>query len=180
MAPEHRPTAAQEKQRYLEHHNDVHDVRYQQFVSPITHAVLHDFPPETSGLDFGAGTGPVIATLLKNKGFTIRLYDPYFHPDSQALQQRYDFIICCEVMEHFFYPHQEFARLSDLLKPGGRLYCMTQLVQDHTDIRRWRYAHDPTHVFFYHAASIAYIKKQFNFSQAHIEERLIVFTKPVA
>ena len=55
-------SAEAEKARYLTHNNDVEDERYQQFVSPITSAVMKQVQPlRTFGLDYGAGTGPVIA-----------------------------------------------------------------------------------------------------------------------
>jgi len=71
----------EEKTRYQKHKNDVNDLRYQKFVSPITNAVQKDFPSkDTSGLDFGAGTGPVITKVLSEKGYHLNLYDPFFYP----------------------------------------------------------------------------------------------------
>jgi hypothetical protein len=96
------PTA--EKNRYEEHNNDVNDPRYQKFVSPITTAVSASFPNTATGLDYGCGTGPVAAVQLQEQGYKVNLFDPFFENHPQNLQQQYDFIICCEVMEHFFDP----------------------------------------------------------------------------
>lgn len=85
------------------HQNDIHDEGYRHFVSPITDNIQKDFDFKNSiGLDFGAGTGPVTTQILLEKGYSVNLYDPFFHPDTAVLQRRYDFIICCETMEHFF------------------------------------------------------------------------------
>ncbi len=66
------------KNRYKEHNDNVYDKRYRQFVSSITSAILKEQDKDKLGLDFGAGTGPVISTVLKEKKYKIFLYDPYF------------------------------------------------------------------------------------------------------
>lgn len=165
-----------EKLRYLNHNNDVDDVGYQQFVSPITEAVIKDFKAEDKGLDFGAGTGPVISKILTDNNFTIRQYDPFFHPYPELLNDSYDFIVCCEVIEHFHIPCNEFSLLKKLLNEGGRLYCMTDIYHQQIDFHNWYYKNDPTHVFFYHQQSLQYIKDKFGFSAVNIEGRLITFS----
>ncbi|MBL1320870.1 MAG: class I SAM-dependent methyltransferase [Methylophaga sp.] len=176
MGAEYLLDATDEESRYLSHNNDVTDEGYQQFVSPITSAVLIHQTPEQKGLDFGAGTGPVIAKVLADNHFKLDLYDPFFHNDVTLLEQQYDFIVCCEVMEHFYYPDKEFALLKRLLKPKGRLYCMTDLYRDNIDFANWYYQNDNTHVFFYHQNSLNYIKQQFDFSALTIDGRLITLT----
>jgi SAM-dependent methyltransferase len=176
MDPEHRPNSTDEKARYLHHQNDVNDLGYQQFSSPITSSVLRDFSSEHIGLDFGAGTGPVISKLLTDNKFNISLYDPFFHNHPELLEETYDYIVCCEVMEHFYSPAKEFALLKRLLKPGGKLYCMTELYHEGIDFKSWHYKSDPTHVFFYHQKSLEYIKEQFGFSAFSVEGRLVSYS----
>ena len=177
MQADSRLDQAQEKLRYLDHNNDVNDAGYQGFVSPIVDAVLHQHTPDQVGLDFGAGTGPVIAKLLSDNNFNIRLYDPFFHNDDpRLLEQQYDYIVCCEVMEHFYHPDKEFSLLKSLLKPNGRLYCMTDLYHDEIDFPNWYYQKDNTHVFFYHQASLNYIKQHYAFSNLTVNKRLICFS----
>jgi 2-polyprenyl-3-methyl-5-hydroxy-6-metoxy-1,4-benzoquinol methylase len=168
--------AADEESRYLSHNNDVTDKGYQQFVSPITSAVLKYHTPKQKGLDFGAGTGPVIAKVLADNNFKLDLYDPFFHNDVTLLEQQYDYIVCCEVMEHFFQPDKEFALLKRLLKPNGRLYCMTDMYHEQIDFPNWYYQKDNTHVFFYHQSSLNYIKQQFGFSDLAVDGRLIILS----
>jgi SAM-dependent methyltransferase len=168
-------TKEKEKSRYEEHNNDVNDPGYQQFVMPVVKQVQQKFSQTHSGLDFGAGTGPVITKLLQDQGFKMELYDPFFCNNPAALSKTYDFIICCEVIEHFHFPFREFKLLRSLLKPGGSLYIMTEIYHEDINFEKWHYKNDATHVFFYHANALAWIKKQLKFSGLKIEGRLIHF-----
>ena len=85
-----------EKCRYKSHNNDVNDVRYQNFTSPITNKILENFKPTDLGLDYGCGTGPVITKMLEKHRYQVKLYDPYFHPSLNYLDFNYDYIFSCE------------------------------------------------------------------------------------
>jgi len=169
------PSEEKEKSRYLLHKNDVNDSKYQKFVAPIVSAISKQYSTQSIGLDFGAGSGPVAAKLLKDKGYSIAFYDPFFYPNKEVLLTTYDFIICCEVMEHFHEPKKEFELLRKLLKPKGRLYCMTQLLPTPAKFKDWNYKNDPTHVVFYSEENLTWIKEHFDFSEVNIENRLIIF-----
>lgn len=169
------PSKENEKERYLLHQNDVTDKQYQKFVSPIVEIIKKQKSLLSKGLDFGAGSGPVITKLLRDSGYSISLYDPFFYPNKNVLSTSYDFIICCEVMEHFRNPNKEFELLRKLLKPNGSLYCMTQLIPKEIDFKDWYYQRDPTHLVFYTEQNIEWIKKNFGFSRVTINNRLIVF-----
>jgi SAM-dependent methyltransferase len=165
-----------EKKRYEEHNNDVNDIRYQKFVEPIVSQIEKKFNKEHTGLDFGAGPGPVITKMLRDKGFNILLYDPFFFNIPELLQNKYDYIACCEVIEHFHNPAREFGLLKSLLKPGGSLYCMTEIYRDDVEFGRWYYKNDSTHVFFYHTKTLEWIKVHLHFQSMNVEGRLIQFT----
>ena len=79
------PSVEKEKKRYELHNNDVNDIKYQNFVSPITSLVIEEYSPLNTGLDFGAGTGSVISKILKDKEYNISLYDPFFHNNPELL-----------------------------------------------------------------------------------------------
>ena len=175
--PSHYVSAAQEKERYLEHNNDVTDLRYQSFVSPIVEAVTKDFPSGSYGLDFGAGTGPVISVMLSKLNYTLELYDPFFHQDNRVLENTYHFIVCCEVMEHFHHPAKEFALLRKMLRKNGALYCMTELLPKDTAFIDWYYKDDPTHVVFYSEESLAWIREHIGFSEVIVNGRCITFRR---
>lgn len=165
-----------EMERYLQHNNDVTDTRYQQFVSPIVDKVQLLFPSPVKGLDFGAGTGPVIAKLLGDKGYEIALWDPFFHPDPVVLETKYPLIVCCEVIEHFHTPVAEFQLMKNLLLAGGKLICMTDPFPGDQAFESWHYKEDPTHVIFYSEENLQWIREHFGFSEVTLEGRLVTFT----
>jgi len=176
LNPELRLDSSKEIIRYQLHKNDVEDINYQKFVLPITTAVQRDFTKEDKGLDFGAGTGPVISKVLEDAKFQIAKYDPFFHNQPLLLESTYNYIACCEVMEHFYHPKKEFDLLKKLLKPNGKLYCMTVLFDDSFDFHDWYYKNDPTHVFIYHQKTIQWIKENIGFSKVIIDGRLITYS----
>ena len=170
-----RPNRETEMLRYQKHDNDIDDEGYQKFVAPITSAILRDFNNNHKGLDFGAGTGPVISKILKDNNFLIIQYDPFFHNDPNLLEEQYDYIAACEVIEHFHNPKKEFSLLKKLLLQNGKLYCMTNIYNESIDFHNWDYISDFTHVFIYHEHTIFYIKEKFEFLNVTIEDRLITF-----
>lgn len=166
-----------QKEHYLTHNNDVFDPRYRSFVSPVVEAILNEQSASALGLDYGAGPGPVISHMLAEQGFQTRLFDPFFHPDTSTLNDRYDYVICTEVIEHFQQPNAEFTRLTKLLKPNGTLYCTTELYHEGIDFAKWRYKNDPTHVFYYQSSTIHWIAKELGFATPEIEGRRIILRK---
>jgi diadenosine tetraphosphate (Ap4A) HIT family hydrolase len=72
-------------------------------------------------LDFGCGFGNDVK-LLRQKGFDITGYDPYYFP--QYPHQKFDTIICFYVLNVLFLEEQAdvLMKISNLLKPGGKAY----------------------------------------------------------
>ena len=169
-------TPDDERKRYELHINDVNDKGYQKFVSPIVEQVLQHHLPGENGLDFGSGTGPVITKLLRDCNYKIQTYDPFFDNNKTVLTEKYNYIVCCEVMEHFHDPLKEFALLKSLLHPNGKLYCMTELFEYDIDFASWYYKNDPTHVFFYTKKVLNYLRDKLGFSDVEVSKRLIVYT----
>jgi len=177
MHPEHYLSRDDEKARYLTHNNDVNDPRYQKFVRPVIRAVTSHTQPHHHGLDYGAGTGPVITKLLREKGYSMTTYDPMFIPNPEALSTSYDFIVCCEVAEHFHDPQLEFARFHQLLKPSGLLVIKTELLTPEIDFPNWYYINDPTHTLFYSPKGMHRILIQHGFQNLDISPRLVIAKK---
>lgn len=172
----HLPDREAEKTRYEEHNNDVNDLSYQEFVRPIVDEIRRDFLPSHSGLDFGAGTGPVISKLLADKAYQVKQYDPFFHNYPNLLDFQYDYIVCCEVIEHFHQPAKEFHSLKRMLSKNGKLYCMTSLYNKTIDFKSWYYKNDATHVFFYQLETLEYIRQKFGFSALKVDKNLIILS----
>jgi SAM-dependent methyltransferase len=174
MDPAMKLSPLEEKKRYDQHNNDVKDPGYRKFVQPLVQKILQQYGCRSKGLDYGAGSGPVAAAMLQEKGYNITLYDPYYWNDRNVLnKEEFDYIICCEVIEHFHSPAEEFWQLRSLLKPGGSLFCKTEIYSESLDFEGWYYKNDPTHVFFYHRMALEWIKSEFSFSALIIEERII-------
>lgn len=169
--------AEAEKKHYEHHNNDIHDVGYQKFTAPVTEAVLKYCSNNSLGLDYGCGKGPVITEQLKKHGYTIDLFDPYFYPNHDYFEKKYDFIFSCEVFEHFYNPKEEIEKLRKLLHSKGILIIKTHLFLPENNFKNWYYRKDQTHVFIYTFKTIEYIAKTFEFSIKHLSEKLIILEK---
>lgn len=167
----------QEFARYKTHHNDVNDIRYQNFVMPLVNKITSLAEKNSIGLDFGAGSGPVITKLLNDLGYQLDLYDPYFHPHLEIFSKTYDYIVSCEVIEHFNYPKKDFDILYSLLKSGGHLILKTNLYNKTIDFQKWWYKNDETHVIFYTKETFEYIKDKYNFQTLEITDDYIYLKK---
>ena len=115
------------------------DQGHEFFVTPIIMTVRKSFNSASIGLDYGAGNAPVASKLLSEYGYRMKLWDPFFHKDTSVLKATYDFVICCEVMEHFQNPLKEFRLIKNLLNEGGALFCMTNLLPKMSSFKNWYY-----------------------------------------
>lgn len=170
-------TKTAEKKRYLHHISSMEDTGYYQFISPIIDEVVSSFPVDSLGLDFGCGHTPVLSRHLSNEGFKMVEYDPIFFNYKSALKNKYNFIVACEVVEHFYNPFDEFKRLHDLLKPEGTLICKTHPFEKKIDFASWYYKNDPSHVFIYQRKTFEWIKEFLEFKNVKINDRTIIFSK---
>lgn len=171
------PDKENEKIRYEKHQNSEENQGYLNFLSPVFNYIVQNIPLTSVGLDYGCGPNPVLANLLKEKGYLINLFDPFFYSDAQVLGMVYDFIISTEVVEHFHHPYQEFERLSALLKPNALALIMTELHHPALDFKSWYYKNDFTHVAFYSQKTFDFIAKHFGFEILQIKERFLVLKK---
>jgi SAM-dependent methyltransferase len=160
VAVEDLPTPDAERRHYLNHENDIHDTGYRRFASKLVEPLARVLKVGASGLDYGCGTGPVAAAMLRERGFAVELFDPFFKPNEAALERTYDFIVCSEVIEHFHRPAEEFDRLAGLLRSGGILAVMTCFQDDDERFANWHYRRDPTHVAFYRPNTLRRLSKQ--------------------
>ena len=166
----------QEKAIYDLHQNQADDGGYREFLSRLALPLLDRLAPLSSGLDYGCGPGPLLAEILKQAGHGIELYDPIYANHPQHLQNRYDFITCTEVAEHFRRPGIEFERLFGLLKPRGRLGLMTKLVLDADAFARWHYKNDQTHISFFSRPTLQWLAERYRCEVEFIGQDVIIFT----
>jgi hypothetical protein len=145
---------------YRQHQNDPFDPRYRAFLSKLAVPLLAVLPRACFGLDYGCGPGSALASMLREAGHTVSLYDPLFAPDVAVLSRAYDFIGCSETFEHFTEPAKELDRLVALLKPGGVLAIMTSFQTSDAAFATWSYRRDPTHIVFYRERTFRHLAAQ--------------------
>lgn len=140
---------SEEKQRYDTHRNSPEDTGYRRFLSRLFDPLVQLLSPGAQGLDYGSGPGPTLSVMFEEAGFRMEIYDPFYAPDSSVLGRRYDFVTCSETVEHFARPGEEFRRLVGVVRPGGWIGIMTQMLEETAGFADWYYIKDPTHVAFY-------------------------------
>jgi hypothetical protein len=175
---DHRPGPDEERARYETHENDPSDEGYRAFLDRLARPLSHRLAPGMEGLDYGSGPGPTLSLMLEERGFPMRIWDPFFAPDPEALARRYDFVTCSEAAEHFFRPGEEFERLDGLLRTPGWLGVMTQVLEDDETFREWWYVRDPTHVAFYRPETLAWIASEYGWTLERPAPSVAVFRKP--
>ena len=168
----------EEKERYLEHNNQIDDMAYRSFLGKLALPLQAKLSSGDTGLDFGCGHGPALADILEKDGFNVSLYDPFFFPDTEALTRTYDFITCTETAEHFHNPYKEFNTINSLLKPGGWLGIMTCFLTTDEAFESWYYRRDPTHVTFYCKKTFEVIASQRNWQYEFPSKDIVLLQKP--
>jgi SAM-dependent methyltransferase len=178
MHPGDRLPGEEERARYETHENYPYDPGYRAFLDRLCAPLVRRLPPGAEGLDLGSGPGPTLSVMLEEQGFPMRIFDPFFAPDLEALDHDYDFITCTETAEHFFDPGREFRRLDGLLRPGGWLGVMTEVVDEDRAFPEWYYVRDPTHVAFYRRSTLEWIAASFGWSVEFPHRNVALFRKP--
>ena len=166
-----------EYKHYLTHNNDVNDPRYKQFLSNLMLPLIERIKLNSIGLDYGCGPGPALSLMLKEKGYKMFNYDPFFHPEKRNLLKKYDFISCTETAEHFHNPFGEFTRFSELLNNNGTIGIMTNFHSKQDIFENWYYINDPTHVVFYNKKTFQIIAKIFDWDCEFLGNNLVFFQK---
>ncbi len=177
MAAEHRLPADAELAHYRTHRNDAYDPGYRAFLSRLADPLIERLTPGTEGLDYGSGAARPLEIMLGEQGFRIVSFDPFFHPSHELLGRSYQFITCTETIEHFHDPGGEFTRLNSMLRPGGWLGVMTEVLQPDQDLSSWWYPRDPTHVCFYRPQTLAWIADHYGWLAEHPHPNVALFHK---
>jgi len=166
-----------ERLRYETHQNSPEDPRYRSFLGRMTKFLVPKIKQGARGLDFGSGPGPTLAVMLREEGFHMEDYDPYFSPQKKLLEGNYDFITCTETAEHFYEPQKEFMLLDRLLEREGWLGIMTGMVPEKEKFSDWYYHRDPTHVSFFNYATMEWIAHWLGWKVEFPEANVVLFQK---
>ncbi len=181
LDPKLRFDEAAEKKHYGLHQNSIDDGRYREFlqklITPLLKEVERVYGKRAFGLDFGSGPTPVLSDLIRQSGHQMENFDPFFANDRAVLGHRYDFVSCCEVVEHMYDPHAGFTQLDAVLKPHGVLGLMTGMIPDWSRFSSWHYPQEATHVCFYSANTMAWIATFFNWRLISSAANVTIFQK---
>jgi hypothetical protein len=180
MDPGQRLSSAAERAHYGTHENDPRDAGYRRFLSRLSVPLVERLHAGAEGLDYGSGPGPTLSLMLEEQGYAMQVFDPFFSPDASVLERTYDFITGTEVVEHFFSPREELDRMDRMLRPGGWLALMTEVLQEERAFSTWRYARDPTHVCFFAPATLQWIAEHYGWSLQSPQQNVVLFQKPAA
>ena len=168
----------EEKAEYDLHQNSAWDPGYRRFLSRLTIPLQNKLLPGQSGLDFGCGPGSALSIMLREQGFHMYQYDPFYADDPSSLNRRYDFICATEVVEHLRKPNRTFQQLFTMLKPGGWLGIMTKLVRDQQAFLSWHYIRDLTHICFYSRETFEHLTKVFDVTPEFAADDVILINSP--
>lgn len=172
---------AEEKLRYDEHQN-IESEGYRNLFSPLREQLKARLTAGSQGLDYGCGPTQYLMGLLNREdGYKIAGYDPYYFFDTSVLKPNfYDFVVCTEVVEHFYQPKESFLKMMSCLKPGGAAFVLTSPPPESLDeFANWFYRRDVTHVGFFGIPTMKYLAKASQSELLLHEKNLWIFTKNI-
>lgn len=167
----------QEKYHYLKHNNVINDTRYRNFLYILFDTIKYKISVNDIGLDYGCGYAPALADIFRKKGFNVELYDPFFFKNKTIFYRKFKFIVCSEVVEHFFKPFEEFNKIDGLLAKNSWFTVMTSFMTCDNLFKNWYYRRDPTHVVFYKKNTFKFIANQRNWKVTFPSYNIVLFNK---
>ncbi len=168
----------EEKQEYDKHENNLEDEGYLNFLRRAAKPLLERLPPASEGLDFGCGPGPALKKLLEQGSHRVTLFDKFYYPDNRVLSLKYHFITLTEVVEHLANPVAILDVLWQQLLTGGWLLLMTKRVSNPEAFQSWHYKNDPTHITFFHQATMEHLAARWNTTVTVVSSDVVLFQKP--
>jgi len=155
VPPQHWLSVDDEKKRYDLHDNGISNNGYVKFLSQIVDVLIPVSRPEMRVLDFGCGENAVLCQLINDTGIDCRGYDPLYQRPLPDVNNTYDVIILCEVIEHLRDINTELKLIGTLLRGGGIVILRTQPYSTPSSFPSWWYAQDPTHISFFNHQSLS-------------------------
>lgn len=169
-----------EKRHYELHNNSFECTGYvEMFEKFIAKAVTPYAKDVQTALEFGCGSGPVLAELLRQQGLEVDQYDLYFYPEKVYEGKAYDLITSTEVFEHLKEPIKILTMLTQHLAKDGYLILMTKFPPvDDKVFLNWWYRRDVTHISFFTPKSFEVMAKKVGLRVVTtIDENIVVFQK---
>jgi hypothetical protein len=136
--------------------------------------LIPNLSPGDFGLDYGSGPAPVLSELMAEEGFAVTNYDLHFANNTNLVNQKFDFLTCIETAEHFRDPKTEWVTIFNLVKRGGWLGIMTELLTESVDFSSWYYKGDPTHICYYFKETFVWLAQKFRVKASFYGSSIII------
>jgi len=163
----------QQQERYALHENTCDNEGYVAMFERFMTACVDPYRNTIHTiLDFGCGPGPVLATLLKQRGFQVDMYDIFFKPDESYRKKKYDLITMTEVLEHIKDPLSIMRDLTRCLSKKGKIALMTLFHEaDEARFAQWWYRREDTHISFYTTKTLHVLAQALNMRVLFSDEK---------
>ena len=172
---------AEEVFRYDKHNNTADSPGYVKYLEEVA-GYLSKIPVRNpSILDFGCYKTQVLVSILTDRGYDCKGYDPCYKVGLSNLTGRYDVLILCEVLEHLYDINKEIDLMANLLNlKTGYILIRTELYSKDKDVSKWWYTNDETHVFLPSEHTIALIGKRLNREIIYSDGRRYIILGPAS
>jgi hypothetical protein len=169
-----------EKSQYDMHENSFDSLGYVKMFEDFIEKAITPYEENIkNALEFGCGSGPVLAELLSRKGINVDKYDLYFYPEKVYEGKSYDLISSTEVFEHLQKPLEILEMLVEHTNNNGYIVLMTKFPpKDDEEFLAWWYRRDPTHISFFTPQSFEVMAKKVGLKVLKtIDKNIVVFQK---
>lgn len=169
-----------EKEKYNMHNNSFDSLGYVKMFEDFIEKAITPYTKNIgSALEFGCGSGPVLAELLKQKGLTVDKYDLYFYPKKVYEGKKYDLITSTEVFEHLKEPIKILEILAKHTRDNGYIILMTKFPPaDDKEFLDWWYRRDVTHISFFTPNSFEVMAEKVGLNVLRtIDKNIVIFQK---
>jgi hypothetical protein len=169
-----------EKRQYDMHQNSFDSIGYVKMFEDFIARAIEPYEKDIkNALEFGCGSGPVLAELLYRRGINVDKYDLYFYPEKVYEGKQYDLITSTEVFEHLQKPMDILELLVEHINDNGYIALMTKFPpKDDDEFLAWWYRRDPTHISFFTPKSFEVMAKKVGLRVLKtIDKNIVVFQK---
>lgn len=169
----HLMTREEEFAEYELHENTIDNEGYVMMFERFMEEGLYPYVKTPKRvLDFGCGPGPVLAELMKRKGYEVEVYDIFYAPDKP--KGLFDAVTSTEVFEHFVNPLKEIELILSMMKKGAYMAVMTQYhPKDDEEFKKWWYNREDSHISFYTTETFEYIASKYNLEYVYNNKKNI-------
>jgi hypothetical protein len=151
---EYHLSVVEEKVRYDLHDNSADNKGYVNYLEKVVKVVSGTVNKDKSILDFGSGKNAVLSDLFKKNGFNCTPYDPLYGLQNVALDNAFDILIACEVVEHLRDLRSELFLMKKMVADKSKIIIRTQLCPPSDRFLKWWYIQDLTHINFFSLKSL--------------------------